>query len=67
MKQMGFDDVYHLKEGILKYFEEVAQRSLWKASVLSLIHVSVDHSLQKSMSCFVPYASGEAQRDGKPV
>lgn len=30
VKQQGFDDVYHLKGGILKYLEEVpAEKSMW--------------------------------------
>lgn len=47
MKQKGFDKVYHLKGGILKYFEEVAsEESLWEGECFVFDdRVSVDHEL----------------------
>ncbi len=48
MKQLGFDDVYHLKGGILKYLEEVhPEESLWEGECFVFDErVSVDHHLQ---------------------
>lgn len=47
MKQMGFEDVYHLKGGILRYLEEVdKQDSLWEGECFVFdSRVSVDHDL----------------------
>ena len=47
MKQMGFDDVYHLKGGILRYLEEIdAKDSLWEGECFVFdSRVSVDHAL----------------------
>ena len=49
MRQYGFDDVYHLKGGILKYFEEVpSEESLWEGECFVFdSRVSVDHDLKK--------------------
>jgi UPF0176 protein len=49
MLQQGFDEVYHLKGGILKYLEEVpAEQSLWRGECFVFDNrVAVDHSLQK--------------------
>ena len=47
MKQQGFDEVYHLKGGILKYLEEVpAEESLWEGACFVFDErVSVTHGL----------------------
>ena len=47
MKQEGFDEVYHLKGGILKYLEEVpAEESLWEGACFVFDErVSVVHGL----------------------
>ncbi|MGV8936475.1 MAG: rhodanese-related sulfurtransferase [Allorhizobium sp.] len=47
MKQQGFDEVYHLKGGILKYLEEVPQeQSLWDGACFVFDErVSVTHGL----------------------
>lgn len=47
VKSLGFDEVYHLKGGILKYLEEVPpNESLWKGECFVFDgRVSVDHSL----------------------
>lgn len=49
MKQIGFDEVYHLKGGILKYFEEVPEEdSLWEGECFVFDNrVAVDHALNK--------------------
>ena len=48
MKSLGFDEVYHLKGGILKYLEEVpAEESLWEGECFVFDErVAVDHDLQ---------------------
>lgn len=54
--QQGFDEVYHLKGGILKYLEEVApEQSLWRGECYVFDdRVAVDHSLSrgKHAMCF---------------
>lgn len=47
MLQQGFEEVYHLKGGILKYLEEVpAEKSLWQGECYVFDdRVSVDHKL----------------------
>jgi len=49
MLQQGFDKVYHLKGGILKYLEEVPpEQSLWRGECFVFDHrVAVDHRLNK--------------------
>ncbi|SIS75881.1 rhodanese-related sulfurtransferase [Neptunomonas antarctica] len=49
MKQQGFDEVYHLKGGILKYLEEVPQdESLWEGECFVFDdRVTVNHQLEK--------------------
>ena len=49
MLHEGFDEVYHLKGGILKYLEEVPeQESLWRGECFVFDNrVAVDHALQK--------------------
>lgn len=49
MKENGFDEVYHLKGGILKYLEEVPQEeSLWEGACFVFDdRVSVTHGLQE--------------------
>ena len=37
MKTMGFDEVYHLKGGILRYLEEFPQESIGRVNVSSLM------------------------------
>lgn len=70
MKQLGFDDVYHLKGGILKYFEEVApEESLWEGECFVFdSRVSVDHSLQKGayelcFACRMPLTEAQRQEE----
>ncbi|HEV7699594.1 MAG TPA: rhodanese-like domain-containing protein [Pyrinomonadaceae bacterium] len=49
LKQLGFDEVYQLEGGILKYLEDVpADKSLWEGECFVFDErVSVDHSLAK--------------------
>ena len=49
MLQQGFDEVYHLKGGILKYLEEVPEEnSLWRGECFVFDNrVTVDHALEK--------------------
>lgn len=49
MKEQGFDEVYHLKGGILKYLENVEQDdSLWNGECFVFDdRVAVDHNLEK--------------------
>jgi len=49
LKEQGFDEVYHLQGGILKYLETVPQdESLWEGECFVFDNrVSVNHSLEK--------------------
>lgn len=49
LKQKGFDQVYHLKGGILKYLEDVPkEQSMWQGECFVFDErVTVDHDLQK--------------------
>jgi UPF0176 protein len=57
LKAQGFDKVYHLKGGILRYLEEIPQsESTWKGECYVFDErVAVDHNLQ---------ASGDTERCG---
>src|SRR5690625_7622061 len=52
MKQQGFDEVYHLQGGILKYLEEVPkEQSLWRGECFVFDNrVAGEHDLKKG-SC----------------
>ena len=49
LRQQGFDEVYHLRGGILNYLEQVPEsESLWRGECFVFDNrVSVDHSLEK--------------------
>jgi len=49
LKQQGFDEVYHLQGGILKYLEKIPQsESLWEGECFVFDNrVSVNHALEK--------------------
>ena len=49
LKEQGFDEVYHLEGGILKYLEEVPEsESLWQGECFVFDNrVSVNHALEK--------------------
>jgi UPF0176 protein len=51
MKEQGFEEVYHLEGGILKYLEEVKkEESLWEGECFVFDNrVSVDHDLKKGI------------------
>jgi UPF0176 protein len=51
LKELGFDEVYHLEGGILKYLENVPQQeSLWEGECFVFDdRVAVNHSLEKGM------------------
>ncbi len=70
LKQQGFDQVYHLRGGILRYLQEVPQaESLWRGECFVFDNrVSVDHNLDKGSfelchGCRYPLA--EADKDSK--
>jgi UPF0176 protein len=50
LKEQGFDEVYHLQGGILKYLEEVpVEETMWKGDCFVFDNrVAVDHHLNKS-------------------
>lgn len=49
LKEQGFDDVYHLQGGVLKYLEEVpVEQSLWQGECFVFDNrVAVNHALEK--------------------
>ena len=49
LKEQGFDEVYHLEGGILKYLQEVpAEESLWEGECFVFYErVTVNHQLQR--------------------
>jgi len=64
MQDMGFDEVYHLKGGILKYLEEIpATESKWQGECFVFDgRVAVDHDLQPGSysmchACRMPLAA----------
>lgn len=68
LKQQGFDEVYHLEGGILKYLEEVPEeQSLWQGECFVFDNrVSVDHQLQKGQydqcnACRMPITEADMQ------
>ena len=71
MKEQGFDEVYHLEGGILKYLEEVPQdQTLWEGECFVFDNrVAVGHDLKtrllRPMSCLphAHYRAGENLRD----
>ncbi len=70
LKEQGFENVYHLQGGILKYFEEVPQEeSLWKGECFVFDNrVSVDHNLEKGSydqcyACRLPITEQDKQSE----
>ena len=70
MRSYGFDDVYHLKGGILKYFEDVpAEDSLWQGECFVFdSRVSVNHELAKGnyelcFACRMPLTQEEREAE----
>lgn len=70
MKEQGFEEVYHLKGGILKYLEEVEQENtLWNGECFVFDErVAVNHDLQKGQydqchACRHPITDQDKQSD----
>ena len=70
MKQLGFDEVYHLKGGILNYLEKVAEEeSAWQGECFVFDNrVAVNHKLQKGQydqchGCRHPITEDEMKSD----
>ena len=69
LKEQGFDEVYHLKGGILKYLEEVPeQESLWQGECFVFDdRVTVNHRLEQGEydqchACRRPITEADKQR-----
>lgn len=70
MKSLGFDEVYHLKGGILQYLEDIEQsQSMWEGECFVFdSRVAVDHQLQRGQyelchACKMPLNAREMQED----
>ena len=70
LKELGFDDVYHLQGGILKYLEEVpAEESLWQGECFVFDQrVTVKHGLEQGTydqcyACRMPITEAEKQTE----
>ncbi|MGV3002209.1 oxygen-dependent tRNA uridine(34) hydroxylase TrhO [Vibrio sp.] len=70
LKEQGFDEVYHLEGGILKYLEEVPEEdSLWKGDCYVFDgRVAVNHQLEKSEyelcnACRLPITDEDKQSE----
>ena len=68
MREQGFDEVYHLEGGILKYLEEVpASESMWEGDCFVFDNrVSVNHNLEKGeyeqcFACRMPITAADMQ------
>ncbi len=69
LKEQGFEEVYHLEGGILKYLEEVPQENtLWQGDCFVFDdRVAVDHALEKGKydqchACRMPITNEDIQR-----
>lgn len=70
MKEQGFEEVYHLEGGILKYLEDVPkEESLWEGDCFVFDNrVAVNHDLEKShydqcYACRLPITEEDKQSD----
>jgi UPF0176 protein len=70
LKQQGFEEVYHLQGGILKYLEEIPEsESLWQGECFVFDNrVSVNHALQKGSydqchACRLPITETDRQSE----
>jgi UPF0176 protein len=70
LKEQGFDEVYHLKGGILKYLEDVpAEESLWQGECFVFDdRVTVNHALEKGQydqchACRLPITEADKQSE----
>jgi UPF0176 protein len=71
MKKIGFDDVRHLKGGILKYLEEIPEdQSLWEGECFVFDErVSLKHGLEEGdydlcFACKDPISDADRLKDG---
>ncbi|NYT47383.1 MAG: rhodanese-related sulfurtransferase [Candidatus Methanofishera endochildressiae] len=70
LKEQGFDDVYHLQGGVLKYLEEVpVEQSLWEGECFVFDNrVAVNHDLEKGQydQCYAcRYPITEEEKNSK--
>lgn len=70
LKEQGFDEVYHLEGGVLKYLEEVQpDESLWEGECFVFDNrVSVNHNLEKGQydqcnACRLPITEEDKQSE----
>ena len=70
LRQQGFDEVYHLRGGILKYLEEVPEaESRWRGECFVFDNrVSVNHALEKGSydqchACRLPITEADKQSE----
>ncbi len=70
LKEQGFDEVYHLEGGILKYLEEMpSEGSMWEGECFVFdSRVAVDHKLEKGQydqcnACRYPITEQEKQSE----
>ncbi|HJN94763.1 MAG: hypothetical protein CMQ15_11425 [Gammaproteobacteria bacterium] len=70
LKQQGFDEVYHLKGGILKYLEEVPEaQTRWRGECFVFDNrVTVNHKLQRGdydqcHACRMPITEADKQSE----
>jgi len=70
LKELGYEEVYHLQGGILKYLEEVAEEeSLWEGECFVFDNrVSVNHKLEKGKydmchGCRLPITEEDKQSE----
>jgi UPF0176 protein len=70
LKEQGFEEVYHLKGGILKYLEEVPkEQSLWQGECFVFDdRVTVNHDLQRGgydqcHACRLPITEADKQSE----
>jgi len=70
LKEQGFDEVFHLQGGVLKYLEEIpVEESLWEGECFVFDNrVAVNHSLEKGQydqcyACRYPITEAEKQSE----
>lgn len=70
LKQQGFDEVYHLKGGILKYLEEVSEdQTMWQGECFVFDNrVTVNHKLERGdydqcHACRMPITEEDKQHE----
>ena len=70
LKEQGFDEVYHLEGGILKYLEEIpAEESMWQGECFVFDNrVAVNHNLEQGQykqcnACRRPITSDDMARN----